>query len=51
MLINCVHNVYNVFLNYKLMLIVNTRACTVSFSHLPETVIIYDQNFMTILNT
>ena len=33
------------------MLIVNTRASTVSFSHFPETVIISDQNFMTILNT
>ena len=30
------------------MLIVNTRASTVSFSHFPETVIIYEQNFMTI---
>ena len=33
------------------MLIVNTRASTVSFCHFRETVIIYDQNFMTILNT
>ena len=32
------------------MVIVNTRANTVSFCHFSETVIIYDQNFMTILN-